>query len=850
MPFRYRYAPFGTKFEPHPGLRPVEGPVAADHLYDNEVVVDVGGACWDSSGANRGVLDHHFLLKDTGKQPFPSAAAAVLHQASLIGAAYKNLFDTVWLVSHQQPDFDATCAMFLARSVIEGSIPADGWEQFGLRPDRWVPGYEVIDWFQPRVPEAPERRWPILLAAYAAAVDNCRRIRCPRERSLHSILYTARERRGKAYFEKEGAHAFFQEVADILRQSTTQLNPLNDSVLEDSPNFILERKLLDQENAAYQRDIRRARRAVVFLQQARSPFQTWFPPLQDTPLLHQDGTLNPAHLQAHLPSVPVDAIYLRDPECLLFKEWARTDLDSAPMGQGFLFTFVAYSQGVPAASLNQSRYFIAIDPERAQGRHLYNVWVRLQEQEVRREPPEKAPRDGFQHRARGSGNQPWPFEDRWNDPWFDGHNYEATIIDTPNIGTLLGAPGTAADLSDDPVAHIVQQELEYAVFASPFTVHDMPSAGAPSAQGVPGPAEESLPIHEVLQRVQPPPASCLRFAHVRLKADLATLKPGVARQVGWMLWTVLDPDHTEGRPEEVLDDHLIVDADTITVWSRRGVVIAEKSWSDQTMPRTTLYASQMSKLAELACGIDALLQTSSPQHVHEADVREGETLIRRVAQLKRDFAQPQARPLQRFLEASRLDEVLGMVRDVNTAQAFANNISSIVRVQRMMHLVEFFLVSVYAVELFHALAEGFDLHGQGIGWTTFVVAVVSGVLLFGLLEKGPGHGADAHDPEQASEKRRMRLYLIIMALLFLGITAAMSHALCREKKPPPDKQTCASKSELPPPQQHFIFTLFRNYFCTPAPAPAPPQQSEQTPKPRPAAPTGGSPSSKGETLKG
>ena len=54
MPFRYRYVPFGTKFKPQPGLRPVEGPVAADHLHDNEVVVDVGGACWDSSGANPG----------------------------------------------------------------------------------------------------------------------------------------------------------------------------------------------------------------------------------------------------------------------------------------------------------------------------------------------------------------------------------------------------------------------------------------------------------------------------------------------------------------------------------------------------------------------------------------------------------------------------------------------------------------------------------------------------------------------------------------------------------------------------------------------------------------------------
>ena len=257
------------------------------------------------------------------------------------------------------------------------------------------------------------------------------------------------------------------------------------------------------------------------------------------------------------------------------------------------------------------------------------------------------------------------------------------------------------------------------------------------------------------------------------------------------------------------------------------------------MPRTTLYASQMSKLAELACGIDALLQTSSPQHVHEADVREGETLIRRVAQLKRDFAQPQARPLQRFLEASRLDEVLGMVRDVNTAQAFANNISSIVRVQRMMHLVEFFLVSVYAVELFHALAEGFrpprprrrldDLpRGGRLRWLPL---------------RSPGEEAGARGRcarPRAGEGGTATccLYFIIMGLLLLVITAAMSRALYMEER----TQTSASKSELPPPQQHFIFTLFMNYFCTPAPphprsSTAERTQPEQTPKPRPAAPT-------------
>ena len=299
MEFRYRVVPFGTRFEPRTGERPVERRGEARLMYENEVAVDVGAVCWQTSGANRGVLDHHFVPEDTGRQPFPAASAAVLHQAGLVAAAYRDRYETVWLVAHEQPDFDAACAMYLARCVIEGKVPADGWSDVGLKPDRWEPGPKgIINWFQPRLPDDPARRWPILLAAYAAAVDNCRPIRCPRNRSLHSILYAAVERRGEAYIVNDGAHAFFEEVAGALAASTEGLNPLLDSVLEDSPSFARERRLLDHEEDAYRRDLRRARKTVVFPQRAEESYPTWFGALRNTPLIRQDDTVEPAHLQA------------------------------------------------------------------------------------------------------------------------------------------------------------------------------------------------------------------------------------------------------------------------------------------------------------------------------------------------------------------------------------------------------------------------------------------------------------------------------------------------------------------------------------------------------------------------
>ena len=242
MEFRYRFAPFGTKFHSHPDERPTDVKAPADHLHVNELVVDVGGVCWSSTGSNKGVLDHHFLLADTNRQPFPSAAAAILHQANLIKPAYEKS-SIVWLVSHQQPDFDALCAMFLARRVVEGAIPADNWRLCGLEPDRWEPGREVIDWFNPDV----TRRSPAALAGAAGCL-----CLCDRQLQTHPLPARARSALHSLCGAGAAGSRFCAEGRSPcvlsgsrrrhLASSKHGLNPLNDSVLENSPEFELEKK--------------------------------------------------------------------------------------------------------------------------------------------------------------------------------------------------------------------------------------------------------------------------------------------------------------------------------------------------------------------------------------------------------------------------------------------------------------------------------------------------------------------------------------------------------------------------------------------------------------------------------
>ena len=271
--FKYRFVRFGTRFTSADGPRPNRSADPAA-LFENELAVDVGSICWGFDGETLAVLDHHFH-RPAGQ--FPSAAAAVLHNADSIRERLGSFDDEVWLVSHQQPDFDAFSAMYLARQIVAGDVPAAGWEEFGICKGSWCVGPQAIDWFQPRTDNLPpNRRWPVLMAANAACVDHCRRMSCPKNRSLHSILYAALLRGRNYLSETSGAFEFFEEVRQALLDPDLRLNPLHDSVLEGTKRFAPELALLDRETEAYRRDIARARKSIVFLQSAKGKFADWY----------------------------------------------------------------------------------------------------------------------------------------------------------------------------------------------------------------------------------------------------------------------------------------------------------------------------------------------------------------------------------------------------------------------------------------------------------------------------------------------------------------------------------------------------------------------------------------------
>lgn len=723
MNYRYRYVPYGTSFTALAGARPEDESNPA-RLYENELAFDVGGVCWGYAGETRRVLDHHFSRK-SGQ--FPAAATAVLHAAEQIAGSASASFETLWLVTHRDPDFDAFCSMFLARQLVSGTIPTTGWEAYGLHPDGWLDlpgGRPRMDWFAPRVAGAPiERQWPLLLASFAAHVDSGRRVKCPRNRTLHSVLYMA-IKRGRAYqHPASGATEFFNEVVSRMVGPAVEgvadgirLNPLFDSVLEESAGFAPELSLLDREAEAYRRDLSRARKTSVFLPQADGPFSSWFERATSEPLLDPSGELQRSQATAGCARrLAADGVFVRDPECILFKEWAREDRENSPLGQGFTFTAIAYSQRRPEAPVNSSEYFLALDPERSDGRHLYPVWAQLQAAEVQAvgAQPERLSgltfggscRPGFEARAGASRLG------LFDDPWFDGHNYECTIVVSANRGTLIGPPGHAGDLSDDPVAQIVRRELEGSVFTGPFEVTEFPLQTAGESL-----QQLSIPIDR-LESAPPPEAGTMRLVLGTLQGSVDLLAGSVAEQIGGTLWSFLHPEDAGRTPVERLREHLIADRDAVRIWSRRGLAVATTARSAGQAERLQ---ADFHRLYRLLRDFQNFLDTWQQQESPEEAATECERLTRELTEVKRSLTLTSGEVLQRFLESSGLEEMLESVRDLTTAtfgrlqgRRVQSNVQAIARMQQVFELIEYFIVGVYCVEVWHYVSEPWHLGTLG-----------------------------------------------------------------------------------------------------------------------------------------
>lgn len=673
--FRYRYVDFGTSFVGDPGTRgPQSGKELPGTLFANELATDVGGTCW---GANEPlpIIDHHFQRE----AQFPSASGAVLHKASEIRLRFANT-ELVWLVTHKEPDFDAFGSMYLARWLIENADVAVDWRRYGLHPDSWMDTaeHDKIDWFSvdwAALP--PERRWAAVLASYACLLEGRRRISCPARSALHSVLYAALKR-GRDYLgESSGATEFFDEVRSVLIER--QLNPIFDSVLEGRALFAPELRMLEVEAEAYQRDMKRARRSRVYLPESEAPSPDFFKSQDHAhPIQRRSSDLDAAHLLlADTFRIPTDGIYLRDPECVLFKEWARLDLDNSYLGAGFEFTAIAHSRGRPEAVSNNTDYQFSIDPERANGRHLYTVWSRLQTQEVealRRHDQEIV---AIGAPARGSvSTGGTTLGSLLADPWVGGQSRFGNAVGAPQRGTLIGPAGSRSDLRDDPVAEAVRTELETSIYCAASLVTGPQVAVfdlAASREGV-DIAPQRYDLNSALE-IPAPPETYFRFASIDLRSDVGINAPNLGLQIAEDLWQVLYPETPGVIPADFRESHVVVEADYVGVWGERGIAIAQRQHVG-SQERTSRMRSDFGAIVSILRDVDRLTEqsarTPSQPAAKRYDVESFKSIISSAEELARRFAQirhtstlPDHDLLLRFCDSVNISELAATVRDIS-----------------------------------------------------------------------------------------------------------------------------------------------------------------------------------------
>ena len=645
--FKYRFVPFGTNFKNSDGHRANTND--PDILFENEVVTDVGGRCLGYDGESRPILDHHF----TRNEQFPSAAAAVLHLARQLMDYFEKLQQRtgpcaeVWLVTHQWPDFDAYSSLFLARCLLSGEIQHSGWHALGLHPEGWKDVENgrpsKIDWFGPFVAHLPTaQRWPILLAAYASVVDNAKQLCCSRRSALHAVLYAAQKRQRPLH---NGALEFFMAVRTRMEEPTS-MNPLTDNLFEDSSPFAPELELLALEEQRYQRDLQRARIAIVNVP-CSTNFE-WYKEACKTVLLDNEGKLHKLHQTAGCESWrEADGIYIRDPESILFKEWARLDTQNSPSKSGFLFLAVIYSTG----SNGQPRYVFSLDPERSGGSHLYPVWARLQAAQLQelaeRGEPRGPDRPGYELRKCGK------------DPWFDGGNYRCTIIDTPNRGAF-NSTATRSDLKDDLCAKVAVDFLEYGWFkdesAKVWDYSIDPNAAEKK------PDFKEVPIRDAENDA--PPRNSFRFASIGMRDgdDQYLRSPRLRRQIGEILWLLLEDQNVVSVPLDFEARHLLGGDQMVVVWSRRGIVVAYKPTEEG---HVEMLRKSSADWAIVAAGFYGLLEARNHEPTHEGQIQEGRRLLNTLLRLRHQSSLPEGRVLRRLFDSTKMDDLVTTLQDFN-----------------------------------------------------------------------------------------------------------------------------------------------------------------------------------------
>jgi hypothetical protein len=238
--------------------------------------------------------------------------------------------------------------------------------------------------------------------------------------------------------------------------------------------------------------------------------------------------------------------------------------------------------------------------------------------------------------------------------------------------------GHASDLTDDAVVGVVLQELELCAFLGPASLFDysLVSRGqsVPGGECVTSARREAEVIQTTVKVEDALPCELLpehyRFGKVQLDDRQNLNNRRFAEQIGRQLWPFLEPSGVQTCPSDFVARHLIAAPSCVTVWNRRGMVVAcataGRAEADLLEARLGEVAAVARELRLFQTEVRALL-TGDPDAETGGMQARSHALLQRVIDLQLAAAMPENGILRRFYDATRFDGVLGMLRELSAA---------------------------------------------------------------------------------------------------------------------------------------------------------------------------------------
>lgn len=402
---QYRFVGKGSvvsKNSEYEGLRP----------KSNRIFLDVG----NSLDFEKGIIDnHHFdSTKNDKTKEFKSIASYCYHKENEIKNYIHNIKkQDVEIVVHNEPDIDCfVSAYIIERYLNNQTLPRD--------TEILIKSVEDIDSGRMEFKNVKPINPCFIVYAIASVIKE-------------GI---------KKFNEENKANGKTMNNED--EQSMKKGIQLTEAIINELSQLPINKKSLDNVNLSSKTDLFKRE-----LELLSDDYNNYINDYNDTEICEKGKIKLPLKDSCENELSEVDALFwLTVPNCILHKYWSRQD-KKAPLGEGYVFTFIPSEINLDACArhdnendsfdkvelkgIKVNKAIISVSPNSKVCLKGLGESLEIAERETEKNFFGK---NIHNWRSRNKSRFPESWCDN-EDPWYDGRNFDYTIIDAPRVGSLM-----------------------------------------------------------------------------------------------------------------------------------------------------------------------------------------------------------------------------------------------------------------------------------------------------------------------------------------------------------------------------------------------------------------------------